>query len=582
MSGKIHILDDELIGKIAAGEVVERPSSVVKELVENSIDAGADSIEVDINAAGESLIRVADNGEGMTREDAKVSCMRHSTSKINDIEDLSRIFTLGFRGEALSSIAAVSQVDITTRSSSEREATYLYIESGEAQKIRPAARDKGTTVEVHNLFYNVPARRKFLKSKSTELASITETVGRFALSYPGIEFKLTHEGRAILNIPRDMELRERVKAVLGGDVADSMVEIDAAFDEFKIRGFVSQPSCTRKDKRSQLFYVNKRYIRSKLLSDSLQGAYRSLLERGRYPSSVLYIDVDPQEVDVNIHPGKLLVKFGDEKRAREAITQAVREKFERIKESSSREIAESSVGREEAEALGEKFSDTTEIQSEFKYEQKNEPDIEEKTLQEGTRSRPSLKKEVTGEKLFQIGKCYIAKIEDEKIVLYDQHAAHERVLYEFFSNAKDARPAEVQNLLFPIRLDLAADESIIMEKLLDEFKMLGFNIELFGDNSYIVQGVPVVLKERDIKTVIFDILSDLDAITLSKTDPVDELVKITSCRAAIKAGDPLDEEEMSALINQLFKCSLPFTCPHGRPTFYEIKIDEMEKWFRRT
>ncbi len=578
---KINILSEAVIGKISAGEVVDRPASAVKELIENSIDAGSDSIEVEIHSAGQSLIRIADNGEGMTLEDAKLACKRHATSKINDIDDLDRISTLGFRGEALSSIAAVSQMDLTSRNESDDAGVYVYFESGQIQKIRPAGRARGTTVEVRNLFYNVPARRKFLKKESTELAEIAGVVGRFVLAHPDIEFKLNHGDRTLLHATKEMGALERIRLVLGADIADHMMEITFSSGKYNISGFVSRPSSTRKDKRAQVFFVNKRFVRSKILSDAAYGAYRSLLERGRYPAVVLHLTVPSADIDVNVHPTKLLVKFRDEQVIRGTVTDAIRAGFNEMKTVSPDTRPEAPAFSAESDHGGSVILETPEVQTEFAYEVKRNSTV----VDGGAESSAAIFRDETlpveRDDMVQLGDCYIVRVKNECITIMDQHAAHERILYELFSKAVESAPVDSQNLLFPVRMDLSAGESIIMEKIIDKFKVLGFQIEPFGERSYVVQSVPAVLNDGDIKKVIYDVLSDLSSYDLNKINIIDELIKLTSCRAAIKAGDALTKGEMHSLFEQLKKCSLPFTCPHGRPTVSEITIDELEKRFRR-
>lgn len=578
---KINILSEETIGKIAAGEVVERPASCVKELVENSIDAGADSIDVEIEGAGQSLIRIADNGEGLNKEDALKAFKRHSTSKISDALGLNNISTLGFRGEALSSIAAVSQVDFISRSEDEDTGVYVYLESGEILKSRPAGRSRGTTIEVRNLFYNVPARKKFLKQEATELFEIVNVVGRCILAHVDKEFKLTQSGRVLLHATKDMGMLDRVKMVLGGDTADNMVNVKGEDDAYRVQGIVSCPSNTRKDKRGQVFFVNGRFVKSKILSDALFGAYHSMLERGRYPSAVIFLTVPYDEIDVNVHPAKLQVKFENEKVVKEIIAKSVRASFEEAKKENPLDVygfTKSDAGASDEMPL---LTPDPDFQSEFLYpaegairSETTASDLDTFFIQKGETF-------LGREDLFQIGDCYIVKISSVSVVVTDQHAAHERILYEIFSKASDDNPVEVQGLLFPIRLDLSASETMLMQKLIDPFQILGFQIEPFGDKSFVVQAVPAALKDRDIKTVLYDILSDMASSKISKSNMLDELIKMASCKAAIKSGQKLATEEMTTLLAQLKTCDLPFTCPHGRPTVIEITVDELEKRFRR-
>ena len=578
---KINILTDETIGKIAAGEVVERPASVVKELIENSIDAGSSSIEIELKSSGQSLIRVADNGKGMAPEDAKIACKRHTTSKIKDASDLESINTLGFRGEALASISAVSQMDITSRSDSEKSGIYAYLESGEIQTMRPAARMRGTTVEVRNLFYNVPARKKFLKRETTELAEIVNVVGRFIIACPDLEFKLTHDERLLLYASKSMDMIERISLVLGGDISGSMIKVSKKGGKYGVGGYVSLPASTRKDKRAQMFFLNSRYVRSKLLSDAVYDAYRSLLERGRYPAAVIFLKTPPEEVDVNVHPTKLQVKFENESAVKESVAEAIKAVFGQIKQAEETEssgISKDALEEEAPEVLV--FPEVQEQQNEFSYELKNTSPSRGK-VSFGKDKAQDRTQEHAGD-IYQVGRCYIVQIKPDGITVTDQHAAHERILYELFSKASEGSPLEGQNLLFPLRLDLSASEAVIMSKFLENFLTLGFQIEPFGDKSFIVQAAPAVLKDRDIKTVIHDVLTDLSECKDARIDRLDELVKITACRAAIKEGDLLGEDEMISLLEQLKKCSLPFTCPHGRPTTFDVTVSELEERFHRS
>lgn len=574
MHTKIKVLTEDTIGKIAAGEVVERPASVVKELVENSIDAGADSVEIEIQGAGQTLIRVADNGEGMADEDSKLACYRHATSKISSAEDLDHINSLGFRGEALASIAAVSQVDIITRTASAEAGTYLYIESAEVQRIRPAARDTGTTVEVRNLFYNVPARRKFLKKGSTEMAEIINVVGRFILAYPGIEFKLVHGERLVLHAPGNLSGSDRIKRVLGDDFGRGMMEVSGSAEDMRVRGFASRPSFTLKDRRKQIFFLNGRFIRARFLGDALQKAYESMLERGRYPAAVLFFEMPPEKADINVHPAKLEAKFQDEGTIRSMLESAVRSafahgskksvSFDGDPEHSHPPDLYPPDAENDIETLAPQGS--CDVQTEFGYSYEKEY---------------SAAWNASGKYFLRAGDCYIVRAGKEGIVLVDQHAAHERVLYEFFRKALGESPPERQNLLFPVRVDLSAEDALLMDKLKNDLMKLGFEVEPFGGGSFVIQAVPAILAERDVKTVVLDILSDLSGTGTEKADLIDELIKVISCRSAIKSGARLTPSETEELLDQLEKCELPFTCPHGRPTTIKITVDDLEKMFRR-
>ncbi|MBF0215415.1 MAG: DNA mismatch repair endonuclease MutL [Candidatus Omnitrophica bacterium] len=577
MIRKIQVLADDVIAKIAAGEVVERPASVVKELIENSLDAGSDSVEIDLKDAGFALIRVADNGSGMTSEEVKLAVKRHATSKLSAIHDLETLLTFGFRGEALSSISSVSRFEITTRNA-DGEAVYMYLENGQVKEARPAARVPGTTIEVKDLFYNVPARKKFMKKDSTELAAVIDTVGRFIVANDGVEIRLRNNGREIFHAHKNMGIKARISLVLGRDVADGMIELFSLTGKYRVTGFVSRPSSTRKDKRMQMFFVNKRYIRSTFISNLLDEANRSMLERGRFPAGVLFIEVDPSMVDVNVHPAKLLVKFEDEDELKRSVMSSVRSAFDEVK---NRERG--SHGQTLSEALGsavqapgeEKhgiFAEGIATQREFEYGAADEMISDKKPLADIPRKTSDI---------YQIGKCYIVRVKGDSVTVTDQHAAHERVLYEYFNNKKRETAGETQNLLFPVSLGLSPSESILMGKMKGAYKTLGFEIDEFGRNSFVIRTAPQVIKDRDIEKVVRDILSDISGNIKPGMDPVEEMVKYAACRGAIKEGDALDEHEMADLLRQLSECELPFTCPHGRPTTLEITVDELEKRFRR-
>lgn len=586
---KVQVLDDQVIGKISAGEVVEKPASVVKELMENALDAGADSIDIEIENSGKTLIRIADNGEGMSAGDARLSCMRHATSKLRDIEDLESLKTLGFRGEALASISAVSVMEIITRSGDAPEGISLSLENGKVLRERPAGRVRGTTVEVRNIFYNVPARKKFLKKDSTELSAIVDIVGKYVISRAGTGFVLKQKGREIFNVPPDTDLLERIRVVMGNGTAGGMVGVDFSSGKYRIKGYVSRPACTRKDRNAQVFFVNDRFVRSKLISAALQDAYRSLLERGRYPLCVLFIDTDQKSVDVNIHPTKLLVKFQDEKELRETVITGIKEVFSVTKADGKIPYGDghelNGAGRHETFKVPV-YPEIPDEQKEFEYDRDFMKGLTYEKKGASPVAVPAKPHGGSGileswNSVFQVGSCYIVQLKDDRIVVTDQHAAHERILYEHFSRRVDSMSGEVQNLLFPVKIDLSASESVVMNRIIGEFKILGFEIEPFGQNTFIIRSAPPILKDRDIKSVISDVLADMSEGRLAEMEVIDELVKVTSCRAAIKSGDRLTSDEMITLLEQLKRCELPFTCPHGRPTSFDITLDELEKRFRR-
>jgi DNA mismatch repair protein MutL len=383
----------------------------------------------------------------------------------------------------------------------------------------------------------------------------------------------------MMRATKEMNLLERMKLVMGGDVGGGMIDIASSEGGFDIRGYISAPSFTRKDKESQVFFVNKRYVQSKVISDAVYDGYKSLLERGRYPSAVLFVSVDPRNIDVNVHPTKLLVKFENEKEIREKIIKAIKGTFDEVKRVPPVAGQVFSVNAQGAVRSESVVAKQAEIQPEFALEEREDkyggPLMQAR--QAGFESFLS----ASGPKIFQFGDLYIIEMKDDKITVTDQHAAHERILYEYFSKAVRESTREVQNLLFPARLDLSASEAVLMDKLADKFRMLGFNIEPFGKNSYVIESAPAILKDSDVKTVIYDVLNEIASSDSPKADPLEEMIKMTSCRAAIKSGDKLEGREMLSLLDKLAHCELPFTCPHGRPTSFDITLDELEKRFRR-
>jgi len=569
---EIKILSKDTINKIAAGEVIERPASVVKELVENSLDAGSKSIFIGIKKAGKWLIRVADDGAGMSPQDAELACKSHSTSKIESSEDLQHILTLGFRGEALASIAAVSQIRILTCTDSSEGATDLYLEGGELIDKKISGRSKGTTVEVRNLFYNTPARRKFYKTDTTEFYHIVDVVSHYILAFPEVEFKLIHGGRKIFHATVDMNLEHRIEEVLGEDVFSNLIKLNFCDNLFKLSGFVSKPAYTRKDRKQQMFFVNKRYVQNATLSHALYQAYHTLVERGRYPAAILFIEISPDQIDVNIHPTKLQIKFLSTNFVHDKFQYAVSETIQDLK--SDKNIKESYDKSEKTLKSSSGYTESGSWENTvFDFKQKE-------GIFEGLKYDKYIKPE--GDfGIYQIDNTYIINILPGKIKITDQHAAHERILYELFCKAWQGKEIEMQNLLLPYRIDLSKQESILLEKHLDLFKMLGFEIEEFGQDSFSIQSVPAVIKYRDIKKIFLDILDEIQDLKKDQKNIAEEIIKITACRSAIKAGDSLSKVEIRTLLKDLEKCKLPFTCPHGRPTQIEIDNKELEKRFRR-
>jgi len=569
----IRVLDPDTVEKIAAGEVVERPASVVKELVENSIDAGADRIEVEIAGGGVELIRVRDNGCGMSREDAELAFQRHATSKIGHIDDLERVTTLGFRGEALPSIAAVSRVEMKTRPRGEISGTAIVIEGGEVKKVEEAGCPEGTAVAVRNLFYNTPARRKFLKSHLTETTHCIDVVTRFALAYPGISFRLTRDGREALNLPATRDPRERIMGLYGPEVARDMVPLESGGD-FAIMGSISRPSTTRSSRDFMSVYVNRRYVKSPLVARAIAEGYRTLLPRGRYPIAVINIDIDPSRIDVNVHPAKVEVKFKDEKAVYWAVADAIRDALKgtrlapRIAPKEPRMTKPTFLVPPPAEVSGVKERPAA-------YAGKARKEKPTKTPPKPPEPLPDLRP------IGQVHDSYIIAEHDEGLVIIDQHAAHERIRFEAILEKREG--ARSQELLSPFVFDASPKEAAVLEGNLSLLAEMGFSVEPMGGRSFAVKALPVVFGRIEDHKTVRDIISELGALGEVKTleERREKLAAIMACRSAVKAGDALLPDSMERLIEALGRTKNPHTCPHGRPTIIEMELSELERRFGR-
>ncbi|MCD6275915.1 MAG: DNA mismatch repair endonuclease MutL [Thermoplasmata archaeon] len=562
VESRIRILPPELVEKIAAGEVVERPSSVVKELVENSIDAGASKIAIYVKGGGIEEIRVVDNGCGMSKEEAILAFRRHATSKLKDEKDLQRIMTLGFRGEALPSIAAVSKIEMLTRRREDIAGTKLILEGGVIKKVEDVGCPPGTSVLVRDLFYNTPARRKFLKGPRQEFYYISSLIEKYALQYPSIYFKLVNEGRAIINAPSS-PLISRIMRIWGKEIASDMVEIREE-EKIKISGYISKPFRTRKDKSKIVIFVNGRYVKNKILENSVIEGYGTLLFRDSFPYAVLRIEIDPEEIDVNVHPAKLYIKFKNEEEIKKRISSAIWNTLTGIEnipkvEKSAGEIRENNVTEMKVEAW--------KIPS-FEVETpKREKKIEDYLPQMRT-----LPMRVLG----QVGDTYIILNSSEGLIIVDQHAAHERIRYERFLH--EIRDNKMQKLLEPIVMNLSLEEYEKALSIIEKIRKLGFDMEDFGHRSIIIRGIPPMLTRKDAEESIREIIA-LGPKALE--EKWDDIIKLISCKGAIKANQRLSIFEMEQLINQLLRCENPYTCPHGRPTMIKLTLKDLEKMFKR-
>lgn len=622
---RIALLDEHTANRIAAGEVVERPASVVKELVENSIDSGASTITVTLEEGGKELIKVTDNGCGMSREDAVLSLQRHATSKIRDAEDLDAIATLGFRGEALPSIASVSVIEIVTKLEDAPPAgagfqippqqgeggVRLEIEAGTITNLESVGAPQGTTISVHKLFFNTPARLKFLKTAQTELAHITDLIGRFAMAYSSVHFRLVHGSREVLSSPATGKPLNSITQVMGKDIAKQLSPIAFETPAMRVFGYVSNPSLTRINRTGQIFFVNGRPVRSKTMTHAVDQAYRGLLQPGRYPVAIVFVDLAPELVDVNVHPTKAEVKFSSEQEVHSAVHRAVNAALmagaaaPTFTESAQRPAAPLRLSpdhytepaprqgtmldrppvdiREFQEALAKRRDEATMEADPFVWERGTGVPVEESPVPEAdfdaARTVPLRSVKVIG----QARNTYILAGCDDGVLVIDQHVAHERVLFDRMLTSNEGHAPAMQGLVIPVSLSLSAKEAAIVGQRLDQLRQAGFQLEPFGGDTYVMRGSPASIKPADAEAVLRDMITELVDLSIAKHLLVRaEQVLITACcKMAVKAGDPLSMEEMNQLIDDLLKCKNPFTCPHGRPIIVSLSNWELDRKFRR-
>jgi DNA mismatch repair protein MutL len=593
MSRLINILPENVASKIAAGEVIQRPASAVKELLENSIDAGAKNIAVVIKQAGKTLIQVIDDGSGMSAEDAAVAFQRHATSKISSLDDLENIRTLGFRGEALASIAAISQVELNTRRAGDDVGTKIRIEGGLKLAISETSTTVGTNILVKNLFYNTPARRKFLKSDQTEFKHIFDVIQRVALAHPELSISFVSDDEQILKL-RPSTPFERVREIFGEKLAATLFEFNEQSEFVSVGGFLGKPDFARKGKMEQYLFLNTRHIVNRSINHAVFQGYENLLEKGSFPFFILFVTIDPRKVDVNVHPSKMEVKFDDESMMYRFVLHAVRRAL------SAHDLIPEAGMREEAIVKSDSdFRLTTSpsfsTQRVASWEKLFQKDTSEETVitqnaehrisniehrgsnvEHPTPSIPDLP-------LWQIHNKYILVPTDEGVLIIDQHAAHERVLYERAVIRFNETNTQSQQLLFPHTLEMTAGDAALVRQLQPLFEELGFSLKIFGKTTVIVDGVPIDVKPGQEKNILQDILDvfkeDEQKI---KLEPREWLAKSYSCKAAVKAGDPLSDVEMRSLLDQLFATEIPYVCPHGRPVMIKLSLSELDKRFGRT
>jgi len=586
---KIKLLDEDLINKIAAGEVIERPASVVKELVENSIDAGASRIEIEIKDSGKKLIKVSDNGEGMSREDAEKAVLRHATSKISSLEDLFSITTLGFRGEALASISAVSQLSITTKQKDQVEGFNILLENGAKINSGIIGAEVGTSIEVHNLFFNTPARKKFLKTDAVELRHIVDVVIRYALANHEVGFKLSHEGHVLVNSPVVEDERSNISSIYGISTAKELLEVSYYDNLLKIDGFIAKPANARNDKTQQIIFINDRWVKNNDITKAVYDGCHSMLFVNKHPIFVLHIQIDPQKIDVNVHPQKSEVKIEQKELVYKAVYNAVKETLQRnnlipvLDFEFEKQLSFGIPERKKIEKPVQKYQFEKSQQTIFNDEKAENAEKEEIAAPENqkieekqeTAAFPAMK--VLG----QIHKTFFVAETHGGIIYIDQHAAHERILYERFMEQFMNKQVEVQNLLKGEIIEFSPAERIVVLEKMSELESYGFRMEEFGDNSFVLKTVPSLLGRTQPKEITYEIINKLqhDQNSLKKTQ--EEIVTRMACRAAVMAGDVLTINQINNILDDLSFCAHPYTCPHGRPTMIKTSYEELERKFKR-
>lgn len=599
---KVHVLPDLIANKIAAGEVVERPASVVKELVENSVDAGATAIIVEIEDGGKRLVRVSDNGEGMSREDVLLAIERHATSKIHSMEDIENIITLGFRGEALPSIVSVAHATIDTRRREDIFGTRLLIDGGVLRTVSDTGRDTGTDIEVRNLFFNLPARRKFLSTEATELRHIKTVLYDYAVASSGISFTLISEGNEVFSYRGSGDRNEMLRHIFGTTVADLMVSLDVDADGVRISGYVGKPESSRASGSNQFIILNGRPIRSKTIARAVFDGYGPALVRGTYPPFVLYIEADPSRVDVNVHPTKREVRIHREFSILQALREGVADVMQTMAAAPELhtplrpiqyggsvatpvtvynppgELWHPDTPRA-VEAVSAPLSTAVQIGLDIPEAETGRETIpvQPVTVQETVRDAAPFE----GPAFWQLKDRYIITTVKEGALIIDQHVAHERILYEEVLSHINGRQAAAQQLLFPITLDFSSADFDLLIQMIPVLNKIGFGVREFGERSIIVDAIPAGHAGFEDGKILWEFIEEMRAHGKITSGYLDKLAAAIACRSAIKAGKPLTQAEMQYLVDRLFATKSPFVCPHGRPTIVKLTLDELDRRFGR-
>lgn len=608
MSDIIQLLPDNIANQIAAGEVIQRPASAVKELLENAVDAGATEIRLIIQDAGKSLVQVIDNGRGMSETDARMSFERHATSKIRKIDDLFHIKTMGFRGEALASIAAVSQVELRTKREGDDSGTYIEIDNSVVKVQEPCSANTGTSFSMKNLFFNVPARRNFLKSNAAETRHIVDEFMRVALSFPGIFFSFTSNGQQVFHLEKG-NLKQRIVQLLGNQYNARLVSVQEKTDYLNISGFVGKPDTAKKTRGDQYIFVNNRYIRSGYLNHAIMNAYQELIPADSYPLYVLFIDMDPETLDINVHPTKQEIKFADEKIVYAFIQAAVKHALaqysvmptldfeldpqvqqldaiskpfteEKQQTASSSQLYRSFTQKHQAHFI-EKSSglkDWKEFYGESRV-QESQPLLHQETAPVSTVGKLEVDQDAV---LVQMQKTFILVTTNRGFIVVNQQLAHERILFERFTDAAQEKAIAAQRSLFPSSIELTPADAVMLEELLADLSQLGYLIEPFGTHSYVIQGTPADVEQGNEKQVIENLLEQYKHFTSEiRFSKREKLIRTMVSQRVVRPGRVLDEKEMKGLVDDLFACRQPNTTPDGSPTYIEFRRDALLRMFNQ-
>jgi DNA mismatch repair protein MutL len=576
--GRINRLPPDLANQIAAGEVVERPASVVKELIENSLDAGATEIFVWVEKSGTSVIRVTDNGGGMDSADLDLAVERFATSKLNENDDLFRITTLGFRGEALPSIGAVSRMEVFSRPRAAESGNRLRVDGGKKDGVSPAAAAVGTTIEIKEIFFNTPARRKFLKSPATELSHICDAVNRMALAHPQVHFRLQHDGGTVADYVTVTDSKDRLYQVFGPEIAKGLAPFQWCHGDLTVHGNLSSAPTSFPNARYLYTFVNGRYVRDKVLTHAVLQGYETLLMKGQYPAVVLFLELPFEEVDVNVHPAKFEVRFRRQSEIHEAVSRAVRGalKVEARMPSTRLDMisADSFTGVHESSlpylTHGFARAETSPLREEvFVLPTRAEE------ARQGFYSSLNVLGQILG--------CYLVCVSSRGLVLLDQHAAHERVAFEKLRHQLDRGKVELQNLLIPQTVELSAGEMMLLEQRLEVLERFGFCLEPFGPGAYAIKAVPALLPEGDYTQLVLEMVAELAEVDTSARlrQHLEDRLATIACHSVIRANRKLELNEIYALLVDLDQIEFATQCPHGRPVLIEFSRDELERMFKR-